>query len=66
MVTKTRFSDYDGRRRARETWEKHQALVSRAGGISEYLKGAVPRREPEGKVPAAETKEAFFVHVTRQ
>ena len=34
-------------------------LIASAGGICEYLKGAVPRREPEGKVPTAEQKESF-------
>lgn len=61
------YGAYDeSQRRGAAYWQRHQALVNRAGNVETYLKGAVPRREPEGKVPAAEKKEAFFVHVTRQ
>ncbi len=52
MIARARFSDAEGRRRARETWEKHLALVNRAGNVETYLKGAVPRREQEGKAQA--------------
>lgn len=70
MIARARFSDAEGQKRAREAWEKHQALVSCAGGICEYLKGALPPENKVttlvtcGKAPTAEQKGPIFVHVT--
>lgn len=47
------YGAYDeSQKRGAAYWQRHQVLVIRAGGICEYLQGAAPRWEPEGKAPA--------------
>ena len=40
---RTPFSDAAGRKQAEAYWQRHQTLVSRAGSIVNYMRGAVPR-----------------------
>ena len=51
------YGAYDeSQKRGAEYWQRHQVLVIRVGGISEYLKGAVPRRQTQtepGQEPPA-------------
>lgn len=53
---RTPFSDAAGRKQAEAYWQRHQTLVSRAGNIVNYMRGAVPRwqrqAEPGQESPA--------------
>lgn len=62
---KTHTPNDESQKRGAEYWQRHQSLVARAGGVVPYMRGAVPRREPEEKAQAgAESKTRVETEVT--